>query len=101
MADQFSPKAPRSYTISGLVQVMISRRNSSSLNGALYISNNGDSPVYLGFTAPGDTVGNAKPNHGITVFPHTVCAFEDPTPNCCAIWAVCDANKTSVIGVQE
>ena len=101
MADHFSPKEPRSYTVTGTEQVMISRRRSVTLNGALYISNNGDAPVYLGFTSPDAVAGNAKPKYGITVFPHTIHAFEDPIPNCCAVWAICDEGKTTVIGVQE
>ena len=101
MADYYSPREPESFTITGGSQVCISRRPSSVLYTALYVTNNGDNNVYLGFTGPADSTGNAKPNHGITVFPKSTVSFEDPILLGCAVWATCDDGKEAIIGVQQ
>lgn len=101
MADYFSPKYPRSVEVIGGKQAILSIRNSSTLNNALYITNNGDVPVYLGFTGINALEGNAKPNHGITVFPKSVFVFDDPIPNGCTVWATCGEGSTVIVGVQE
>lgn len=101
MADYFSPKYPKSVEVIGGKQSILSIRTSSTLNNPLYITNNGDVPVYLGFTDTRTVDGNAKPNHGITVFPKSVFVFDDPIPSCCSVWATCEEGSTAVIGIQE
>lgn len=101
MADYFSPKYPRSVEVKGGTQTVLSVRNSSTLNNALYITNNGDVPVYLGFTGTNTLEGNAKINHGITVFPKSVFVFDDPIPSGCIVWATCEEGSTVTVGVQE
>ena len=96
----FSPKAPESFTVKANAQTLITRRTSEGVHTVLCISNNSDVPVYLGFTAPKAEQGNAKVNHGITVFPKSVLMFDDPVPNGCAIWATC-ASGEAIIGVQQ
>ena len=101
MSEYFSPRPPESFDVKGGEQVMISKRTTSSVYTALYISNNSDNNVYLGFTGPSDTEGNAKPNHGITLFPRTLIEFTDAIISGCTIWATCDEGKEAVIGVQQ
>lgn len=101
MADYFSPRAPESFKVLGDSQICISRRTSDKMYTVLYITNNSDNNVYLGFTGPNDTKGNAKPNHGITVFPKSTFVFDDPVPSVCAVWATCDSGKEANIGVQQ
>ena len=96
----FSCRAPESVVVTD-IPVLLATRTSSELYTVLYISNNSDNPIYLGFTGPRAEVGNAEPGHGITVFPKTVMAFDDPVPNGCRIWAVCDSGKTAIVGVQQ
>ena len=101
MADYFTPRAPQSFTIVGGTQVCISQRTSDRLYIVLYITNNSNVPVYLGFTGPKDTVGNAAVNHGITVFPESTFVFDDPVPLGCSIWATCKDGDTAIVGVQQ
>ena len=101
MSDYFSPKYPKSVKVTGGEQVALSVRNSSTINNPLYITNNGDAPVYLGFTDTNTLDGNAKPDHGITVFPQSVFIFDDPIPSGCTVWATCKEGSTVTVGVQE
>lgn len=101
MADYFSPMPPESFEIVGGSQVLLSQRTSDKPYTVLYITNNSTVPVYIGFTGPKDTVGNAKVNHGITVFPESTFVFDDPVPLGCAIWATCKDGDTAIIGVQQ
>ena len=96
----FSPRDPESFTVSEGRQTCIARRFSSYNYTVLYVSNNGDVPVYLGFGAPGAEKGNAKPKYGITVFPKSVMVFDDPVPTGCSIWATCETGS-AVVGVQQ
>ena len=97
---KFAPRNPESFTVSEGKQTRIAIRSSDRVCAAMYITNNSDTPVYLGFTAPGDTKGNAAVGYGITVFPKSVMVFDDPVPAGCSIWATCEAG-TAVVGVQQ
>ena len=101
MAEYFSPRAPESIPVKGGEQALVSRRRSDTMYTALYITNNSDNNVYLGFTGSNADTGNASPNHGITIFPKTVMEFTDPIILGCAVWATCDDGKEAVIGVQQ
>jgi hypothetical protein len=56
----FSPRAPRSVTVVADSQTMVSKRTSDHVYTVMYITNNSDVPVYLGFRGPNDPNGNAK-----------------------------------------
>lgn len=96
----FSPRAPESVTVKEDTQTLVARRSSDYNYTVLYITNNGDVPVYLGFTGSKAEKGNAKPNYGITVFPKSVMVFDDPVPTGCAIWATCESGS-AVLGIQQ
>lgn len=100
MSEYFSPRHPKSYTVKADEQVLIATRPSSMMCSAMYITNNSDVPVYLGFTGINDTEGNAKVNHGITIFPKSTVEFSDPIIAGCSVWATCESG-TAILGVQE
>ena len=102
MADftKFAPRSPESFKVSAGKQTKIAMRTSDRVCAAMYITNNSDTPVYLGFTSPSDKNGNAAVGYGITIFPKSVMVFDDPVPAGCAIWATCESG-TAVVGVQQ
>lgn len=95
----FSPRTPQSVTVKAGVQTLVAVRSTDRNYTVLYITNNGDSPVYLGFTSPGADTGNAAINSGITVFPKSTFVFDDPVPTGCSVWATAEADV--IIGVQQ
>lgn len=96
----FSPRDPESFVVSEGKQTLIATRSSEFNYTVLYVSNNGDNPVYLGFTGPKSETGNAAVNKGITVFPKSVMIFDDPVPTGCKVWATCETGSV-VLGVQQ
>ena len=96
----FSPRGPVSVTVKSGEQVLLSKRESSGLFNVLYITNNSDVPVFLGFTGTKDTKGNATVNAGITVFPKSTFVFDDPVPTGCSVWATCESGE-AIVGIQE
>lgn len=96
----FSPRAPRSVTVAADSQTMVSKRTSDHVYTVMYITNNSDVPVYLGFTGPNDPNGNAAAKAGITVFPKSTFVFDDPVPTGCTVWATCESGE-AILGIQE
>jgi hypothetical protein len=96
----FAPRKPESFTVKAGSQTLLSKRESSGLFNVLYITNNSDVPVFLGFTETKDTKGNAAVNAGITVFPKSTFVFDDPVPSGCSVWATCESGE-AIVGVQE
>lgn len=97
----FAPRKPEGFTVVGGQQTKLADRPSSVMCASMYITNNSDVPVYLGFTSVSAITGNAQPNYGITVFPKSVFVFDDPIPTGCAIWATCDEGSEALVGVQQ
>lgn len=96
----FAPRAPKGVVVEANKQTLLSSRPSSGMYNVLYITNNSEVPVFLGFTSTREDKGNAQVNAGITVFPKSTFVFDDPVPTGCSIWATC-ATGTANVGIQE
>lgn len=95
----FSPREPQCITVKANEQTLVVRRTTDKIYTVLYLTNNGDTPVYLGFTGTREEDGNAKEFHGITIFPKSTFVFDDPVPTGCSIWAT--ASSDVQLGVQQ
>ena len=98
---KFSPRNPEKFTVKGGQQTLISSRPSSYMYTVLYVTNNSDVPVYIGFTDDKTSNGNATVMAGITIFPKSTFVFDDPVPGGCNVWATCEKGSEAIIGVQQ